>query len=56
MEPFISGVTQLFWDLLNDCAGFYHIVYNPNPITKPNGFDNPLPTVSITVIIYLNLL
>ena len=43
MEPFISGITQLFWDLLNDCAGFYHIVYNPNPITKPNGFDNPLP-------------
>ena len=43
MEPLISGVAQLSWDLLNHGAGFYPIFYNPNPISKPNTFDNPLP-------------
>ena len=64
MEPFISGITQLFFDFLSNCAGFYHIVYDPNPITKPNGFDNPLPiskpncfhqTFLITFSLFINV-
>ena len=43
IEPFISGVAQLSWDVLNHGAGFYPIFYNPNPISKPNAFDIPLP-------------
>ena len=43
MEPSISGVAQLSWDLLNHGAEFHPIFYNPNPISKPNAFDNPLP-------------